>query len=81
MPTGDNSALQAIACIVILILCAYGGGRIHQWYKHGMDRDRSFRDGFSHGYHALFPIAARGVRAGGRPTDQSSPGRPQKARH
>ncbi len=80
MPTGDNSAFQAIACIAIAILCAYGGGRIHQWYKHGMDRDRSFRDGFSHGYHALFPIAARATRAGGHPADPASPARRQRAR-
>jgi hypothetical protein len=75
MPTGDDSTFQIIACIVISILCAYGGGRIHQWYKHGMDRDRSFREGFNHGYHALFPHAARGPRpAAGRACDTADLG-------
>lgn len=64
MPTG-NSAFQIIVYIVISVLCAYGVGRIHEWYKHCMDRDRSFREGYNHGYHALFPLAARGAwRAG-----------------
>jgi hypothetical protein len=62
MPTGDNSAFQIIAYIVISVLFAYGGGRIHQWYKHSMDRDRSFREGYSNGYHALFAVAARNTR-------------------
>lgn len=60
MPTGD-SAFQIIVYIVISVLCAYGAGRAHEWYKHSMDRDRSFREGYDHGYHALFPVAARGT--------------------
>jgi hypothetical protein len=65
MPTGDSSAIQIIAYILVSVLCAYGGGRAHQWYKHSMDRDRSFREGYSHGYHALFSVAARNARAEG----------------
>jgi hypothetical protein len=59
MPTDNISAVETIAYIVISALSAYGAGRIHQWYKHGLDRDRSFRDGYKHGYHALFPLASR----------------------
>lgn len=61
MSTG-NSALQIIVYLVISVLCAYSVGRIHEWYKHSMDRDRSFREGYDHAYHALFPLAARGNR-------------------
>jgi hypothetical protein len=62
MPTVHDSTFQVIAYIVFSVLCAYGGGRIHQWYKHSMDRDRSFRDGYNHGYRTLFPLAARNTR-------------------
>lgn len=62
MPIGYDSTLHIIAGLVLAVLCAYGGGRVHQWYTHGMERDRSFRDGFNHGYHALFPLAARSAR-------------------
>ncbi|GIM93505.1 hypothetical protein [Paractinoplanes toevensis] len=59
MPTVDNSAFQIIAYMLVIVLCAYGGGRVHQWYKHSMDQDQSFRDGYNHGYRALFALAAR----------------------
>ncbi|MGK5679765.1 hypothetical protein [Actinoplanes sp. URMC 104] len=62
MPIGNSSALQMIVYIVLSVLCAYGGGRIHQWYMHGMERDRAFREGYNHGFHALFHLAARGSR-------------------
>ncbi|GAA2685139.1 hypothetical protein [Actinoplanes palleronii] len=58
MPTG-SSALQIVACIVISTVLAYVGGRVHQWYKHSLDRDRSFREGYKHAYQALFPLASR----------------------
>jgi hypothetical protein len=76
MPTGDDSAIQIIAYILVAVLCAYGGGRIHQWYKHCMDRDRSFREGYSHGYHALFAVAARNARSETHPgAERTPPGR------
>ena len=62
MPIGNSGFLQTIAWVVLSMLCAYGGGRLHQWYMHGMDRDRAFREGYAHGYQALFPLAARGSR-------------------
>jgi hypothetical protein len=62
MPIGNNGYLQIIAGVVLMMLSAYGGGRIHQWYMHGMDRDRAFREGYAHGYRALFPFAARSSR-------------------
>jgi hypothetical protein len=62
VPTVDNIILQILACALVSVLCAYGGGRVHQWYMHSMDRDQSFRDGYNHGYRALFAIAARNSR-------------------
>jgi hypothetical protein len=61
MPTGD-SAFHTIVYVLVSMLCAYGGGRIHEWYKHSMDRDRSFREGYNHGYRTLFSVAARTTR-------------------
>jgi hypothetical protein len=73
MPIDDSSIFQIIACILISVLFAYGGGRVHQWYKHSMDRDRSFREGYSHGYHALFPVAARNSLIVADQSDQIGP--------
>ncbi|MFC4070768.1 hypothetical protein [Actinoplanes subglobosus] len=57
MPT-DSSFLQIIGCIVISALASYVGGRFHQWYKRGLDRDRSFREGYRQGYQELFPLVS-----------------------
>ncbi|GAA1628806.1 hypothetical protein [Actinoplanes couchii] len=59
MPT-DN-VTEIVACIMISALIAYLGGRIHQWYRLGLERDRSFRDGYQHGYRAFFVMASRGI--------------------
>ncbi|MCY1141761.1 hypothetical protein OWR29_27505 [Actinoplanes sp. Pm04-4] len=65
MPIGNSGALHTIAYVLLSVLCAYGAGRVHQWYMHSMDRDKAFRDGYNHGYHALFRLAARRGRAAG----------------
>ncbi|MEU4239178.1 hypothetical protein [Actinoplanes sp. NPDC026619] len=62
MSTAGSSAFQIISYALVLVLCAYGGGRVHQWYKHSMDRDQSFREGYNQGYHSLFVLAARNTR-------------------
>lgn len=55
----DSSTFQIIGCTVISALASYAGGRFHQWYKRGLDRDRSFREGYRHGYQTLFPLVSR----------------------
>ena len=63
MPIGHSGALHVIAYVFISVLSAYSAGRVHQWYMHSMDRDRAFREGYNHGFHALFHHAARGSRS------------------
>jgi hypothetical protein len=58
----QNAAFQVIGYVVISVLCAYSGGRVHQWYKHSMDRDGAFREGYNHGYRMLFQLATRRSR-------------------
>jgi hypothetical protein len=74
----SDSALQIIGCGVLSVLCAYGAGRIHQWYEHSMDRDRPFRDGYNDGYSALFPLAARGRWLATDPTTRPEPDGPDR---
>ncbi len=79
MLIGSSVALQSIAYVVASVLSAYGAGRVHQWYMHSMDRDRAFREGYNHGFHALFPFAARESRPTAQPSggDQRIAGSPQ----
>jgi hypothetical protein len=71
MPT-DSSTLQIIGCIVISAVASYAGGRFHQWYKLGLDRDRSFREGYRHGYQTLFPLVSGSPRTGSEEFSQET---------
>ena len=72
MDIGD-SILHIVGYGAIAIWCAYGIGRVHQWYRHSMERDRSFREGYNHGYQALFPLAARDGRSAADLTGPADP--------
>jgi len=67
MPATASSFYEVLLPTLLLVAGAYFGGRIHQWYRHNMDRDDAFREGYNHAYHALFSLAARSVPAGARP--------------
>jgi hypothetical protein len=55
-----QSDISGIAFTVMLaIICAYSCGRLHQWYRHSLERDEAFREGYSHASYALFPLATR----------------------
>ncbi|HET6481170.1 MAG TPA: hypothetical protein VFG35_14185 [Actinoplanes sp.] len=69
-----NNVTQAILCGAFSVLCAYAAGRVHQWYRYSMDRDRSFREGYNDGYYALFPLAARERRSPSDVTGLAEPG-------
>jgi hypothetical protein len=40
----------------------YAGGRIHQWYRTALERDRAWRDGYDQGTDTLFKAAAKLLR-------------------
>ena len=56
-------ASQILVIALAATVCAYYGGRIHQWYLQCMDRDRSFREGYNHAYRVLFARHARDSRS------------------
>jgi hypothetical protein len=71
-PTGDdyragvtvpgNSELQIMLGLAFMVACSYAAGRLHQWYKHALDRDSAFRDGYDRASRSLFAYATRAVR-------------------
>ncbi len=64
MPTDINTIFEIVFCIAIAASVAYLGGRFHQWYRLGTDRDQSFQEGYRHGYRAFFLLAVRDFRPG-----------------
>lgn len=62
MTNFQSHVVQITFAIMLLTLCAYGSGRAHQWYRHSLDRDSAFRDGYNRASLALFAMATRGGR-------------------
>lgn len=69
MNTVSNTALNthqtvALAVTVLMLgLLCYAGGRVHQYFKQGLDRDLAFRDGYNLATRSLFALATRTSKA------------------
>jgi hypothetical protein len=54
-----STALQVAVAVAVVIVTAYAAGRIHQWYRHGLEREVAYREGYDEASHALFHLATR----------------------
>jgi hypothetical protein len=54
---------QAVFTVLLVIVTSYAAGRVHQWYRHGLERDLAYRDGYDEASHSLFHLATRGSAA------------------
>jgi hypothetical protein len=61
MSLPSSTALQVILAVAIVIFTAYAAGRVHQWYRHGFEREEAFREGYNQASHALFHLATRNM--------------------
>ncbi|GGL04743.1 hypothetical protein [Mangrovihabitans endophyticus] len=57
MISPDNSFLQILLALAFVIASGYAFGRIHQWYKHGLERDHAYREGYDHASRSMFTMA------------------------
>lgn len=48
--------------VVLAASVGYAAGRVHQWYRTALERDRAWRDGYDQGTGTLFKTAARLIR-------------------
>jgi len=48
--------------VVLAASAGYAGGRIHQWYRTALERDRAWRDGYDQGTGTLFKVATKVLR-------------------
>ena len=65
--------------VAIVIFTAYAAGRVHQWYRHGFEREEAFREGYNQASHALFHLATRNMS--GKASDGTHAVSPARARH
>ena len=77
LPSG--TALQVMFAVAIVIFTAYAAGRVHQWYRHGFEREEAFREGYNQASHALFHLATRNMS--GASADGRHAVSPARARH
>jgi hypothetical protein len=57
-----NSIVQLVLALAFVIASGYASGRIHQWYKHGLERDHAFREGYDRASQSMFEMAIRAGR-------------------
>ncbi|MET8147744.1 hypothetical protein ACIBSW_28630 [Actinoplanes sp. NPDC049668] len=54
----DDTVLIALVA-VFTASTGYAAGRLHQWYRTGLDRDEAYRDGYDTATRSVFSMAAR----------------------
>lgn len=54
-----NSLIQALFALAFVIATGYASGRIHQWYRHGVERDQAYRSGYNLASNSMFDLALR----------------------
>jgi len=58
--TAPGNAPLLITILAMFVACAgYAAGRLHQWYRTGLDRDEAYRDGYDTATRSTFSLAAR----------------------
>ena len=66
MTAPANHYLTTLLSLALVCSACYAGGRLHQWYRQGYERDDAYRTGYDQASHTLFAIATRAFRH--RPT-------------
>jgi hypothetical protein len=58
--TAPGNSTVLLTLLAAFIACTgYAGGRLHQWYRMGRDRDEAYRDGYDTATRSVFSLAAR----------------------
>jgi len=52
----ENSFIIIVLTLSIITSSAYGVGRIHQWYKHGIQRDEAYRTGYDKASYSIMDM-------------------------
>jgi hypothetical protein len=76
MTAPGNDLLYLALVLSIVVSSAYAAGRIHQWHRHGLERDEAYRMGYEKASHAIIVIMTDRTAAGsqpGRPARSSAP--------
>ncbi|BCJ55162.1 hypothetical protein Asp14428_66370 [Actinoplanes sp. NBRC 14428] len=59
MTAPGHDALLITLLAAFTACTGYAAGRLHQWYRTGLDRDEAYRDGYDTATRSVFSMAAR----------------------
>jgi len=76
MTAPGNDIVQIVLALAFVIASGYSLGRIHQWYKHGLERDGAYREGYNHASRSMFDMVVRN-RTGKLSVAPTHPARPR----
>jgi hypothetical protein len=74
MTAPGDSIIVVLLALVLVVASAYAAGRIHQWYRNGVHRDRAYREGYDKASHSLFDMAMHKRSAAGAEIAVPTPG-------
>lgn len=72
-PVTNSQLIALVATIIMLGIACYGFGRVHQYFKQGLERDVAFRDGYDTATKSLFREATRIAKGIEAPPPLSEP--------
>ncbi|HWS38468.1 MAG TPA: hypothetical protein VN408_37740 [Actinoplanes sp.] len=58
MTAPGNGILYFILTLGIVVTSGYAIGRIHQWHRHGLDRDEAYRNGYDKACRSIIDMMA-----------------------
>ncbi|GAB1643018.1 hypothetical protein [Krasilnikovia sp. MM14-A1259] len=59
MTASGNDLVQIGLAFALILASGYLVGRIHQWYRTGLQRDGAYREGYDHASRSMFDMAVR----------------------
>jgi hypothetical protein len=57
MTVPGYSVVAALPALAFVVASGYASGRIHQWFRNGVQRDRAYREGYAKASDSLFDMA------------------------
>jgi hypothetical protein len=67
MTAPGNGLLFLVLTLCVVVSSGYAVGRIHQWHRHGLERDEAYRIGYDKASHSIVGMVTGQQFAGFEP--------------
>lgn len=79
MTAPGNDVLYLAFTLTVFVSSGYAVGRIHQWHRHGVERDEAYRGGYDKASDSIIGIVRSRNRSGPGPDGAPAPACAHKA--